>query len=102
MTLDEAVDVAVKVSPTAGKEPVEVVHNKDDLVLVTDTSFLTRLSNLNIWAYQALLMTQSIATQKGKRWLWRAPIEVMNKYNQFLAAGMVDEDYHIRLAQSPS
>ncbi len=98
MTLEEAVDLAVKVSPAAGREPVEVVHNKHDLVLVTDTSFLTRLSNRNIWAYQALLMTQSIATQKGKRWLWRAPKEVTDKYNTFLATGRVD-DYGIPVAQ---
>ena len=98
MTLDEAVDAAVKTSPVTNSGPEEVKHTPNDLVLVTDTSFLTRLSNRNIWAYQTLLMTQNIAKEKGKRWLWRAPKEVMDKYNAFLASGRVD-DYGIPVAQ---
>ncbi len=89
MTLEAAVQNAVQ----------GFQHTPNDLVLVADTNFLVRLSRRDVWAYQALLMTQSIANQKGKRWLWRAPGEVMAKYNYFLANGTLDENYKIPLAQ---
>lgn len=85
----------------SGNVPAEVAHSSSDLILVADTSFLTRFSARHIWAYQAVLMTQSIANQKGKRWLWRAPVDVVREYNRFLATGQVDKDYSIPLAQSP-
>lgn len=85
MALDQVVEIVEKVT-------------KDDVVLVADTSFLTRLSLRNVWAYQCLLMTQGIAREKGKRWLWRAPSEVISRYNSFFASGTVNKNDGVPLA----
>ena len=70
----------------------DALYGERDVVLVTDTSFLVRFAKSDVWAYQALLVSQQVAKSEGGRWSWLASWEVVSKYNQFRLTRQRDDD----------
>lgn len=79
-------------------EPIVGAYSPEDIIVVVDTSFLIALSNRHVWAYQSILMLESIANSRGAKWIWRAPLAVIEEYDRFFLEGTLEEETKIRLA----
>jgi hypothetical protein len=59
-------------------------YTADEVVLVVDTSFLIGLSNLHLWAYDALQKVDHIAKSSNRSWEWYIPLKVNSQYYRLL------------------